>query len=568
MKRNPSLSAQSDANSLKSPAIASYAVDLPDGVGVIEAPEARSIVCRDILAHSGVVSEPTPTPTTPPVAVAVGGGGKKARAAKKSALPAKPVKAKELPISEKKLMLQYFPELFLGQKVYKWQFEVLAALNYRDSRVALKAANGSGKTSNIVATAVLWHMIRFPGSQVVCTAGVYRQVVDVLWPCMKNKANGLGGTEMGWEFTENKIRFQSPLAGSEPSLCVGFSANDPEKAEGWHARGPHNNLLYVIDEAKGVDDKIFGAMERCQPTRVLVTSSPGGRSGAFYEIFRRADERYDLFTVTAHDCPHITKDWIDQQVTIYGEKSPLIQSMIYAEFGEDDATSLILQPNVLQRCLSSPPAKSGTMLWAGCDFAAGGDENVICIREGNFVKQTICWREKDTMTAVGRFITEFKRAGLKADNIFADAGGIGIPMCDALREAGWDVRRVNNGEAARNPEHFANRGTEMWSQFARQVELGRVVLPDDELLHRQLTTRRLEHNSKGKLIAESKENMAKRGLGSPDRADAIVLAFSGAGPGMEDYLQKYGKRVSFENLDDYGNAYGEDAASFAGCHAG
>jgi phage terminase large subunit len=486
--------------------------------------------------------------------------------------PVKPVKPAEIPIEKKQLLLQYFPELFIGDKPYKWQFDVLEELNYRDTRVALKAANGSGKTDRVVARVIAWHMMRFPGSQTVVTAGVYRQVVDVLWPVMRNLINGLGGEAMGWKVTENKILYTAPhMEGqlpNEPAMCVGFSADKPESAEGWHVRGPSQNLLYIIDEAKAVPDGIFDAMERCQPTRVLEVSSPGGRAGRFFDRFAKADPRYKLFTVTAYDCPHIKKEWIDQQIAAYGIKSPVIQSMIFAEFGDEDQNSLVLPLAVLQRAISSPPQKSGTELRAGADFAAGGDENVIQVLEGNTPKERICWREKDTMAAVGRFITEFKRLGLKPENIWGDGSGIGIPMCDALREAGWPINRVNNGDAAWDDHKFANRGTEMWVSYARMVETGQMAVPkDDEILHRQLTTRRLEHNSRGKLIVERKEKMRERGLDSPDRADAMVLAACGGGQSFGAYASKYGKGVSLDDLDGYGD-HEEEGAALGGCHAG
>lgn len=483
---------------------------------------------------------------------------------RKPGRPKKVVAEADQPVEVRKFLAQWFPELFLGKRSYQWQQDVLAALNAKGSRVALSAANGSGKTSEVTAPLILWHMMRFPGSQTVVTAGVYRQVADVLWPVLRKNATGLGGEGMGWNVTEARITYCAG-PGFETSLCNGFSAEQPEKAEGWHARGPSNDLLFVIDEAKGVDDRIFEAMERCQPTRVLAASSPGGRAGAFFRIFHTGDSRYKTFKVTAFDCPHITKDWIDQQITIYGEKSAFIQSMIFAEFGDDGNESLVLPPKVLQANLSSPPAKNGTEKYAGCDFAAGGDENVIVFREGNAVKEVISWRERDTMSAIGRFITEFKRFGVEADHINCDAGGLGIPMCDALREAGWDVRRCNNGESARNSDQFANRGTEMWTQYARLVETGKVIVPKDEKMHSQLTTRRLGHNSKGKLMVESKEKMRERGLASPDRADAIVLAFCAIGNAVEDYMAKHGKRVTLADLDD---DMGDSGEFGHGAHAG
>lgn len=475
----------------------------------------------------------------------------------------KPKKPAGPTLEEKMWALEYFPELWLKQEMYPWQRDVLRALGLEGSRVALCAANGSGKTSRIAAPIVLWHMIRFPGAQTVVTAGVYRQVVEVLWPVLRNLIRGFPDHDELFKITENTITYTAP-GHPQSSLCVGFSAADPNKAEGWHARGPTNNLLYVIDEAKGVSDQIFHAMERCQPTRLLVMSSPGGCAGAFYDIFRKGDPRYYTKRVTAYDCPHITKKWIDEQIAAYGEKSPIIQSMIHAQFAEEADTALVLAPAVLQRAIASPPAKGGTGLYAGCDFAAGGDENVLVCRDGNGVKQTIAWREKDTMAAVGRFITEFKRLGLEPANIYADAGGLGIPMCDALREAGWDVNRVNNGEAAWDGHKFANRGTEMWVQFARMVETGEVVVPaEDEVLHRQLTTRRLAYNSRGKLQIEAKDKMKERGLGSPDRADALVLAFAGMGKALAGYGKQAGRCPSFDDLDE---TFGE--AAMPGCFAG
>ena len=109
-----------------------------------------------------------------------------------------------------------------------------------------------------------------------------------------------------------------------------IGASDQHKAEGWHRQGPSENLLYIVDEAKGIhDEEIFHAVERCQPSRLLVMSSPGSAAGFFYEAFTKQRERWETFTVTAYDCPHLTKDWIAEQIAAYGENSSLIRSIIY-----------------------------------------------------------------------------------------------------------------------------------------------------------------------------------------------------------------------------------------------
>ena len=177
---------------------------------------------------------------------------------------------------------------------------------------------------------------------------------------------------------------------------------------------------------------------------------------------------------------------------------------------------------------------------AGVDFAGGNDENVIAIREGNKIKKIVSWTDKDTMASVGRFVVEFTKSGLEPENIFCDEGGLGRPMADALRDAGWAVNRINFGSRARDPEKFSNLAAEMWYSTARLIEKNELILPhDDEVLMAQLTSRRCRANKSGKLELETKGEMKSRGLSSPDRADAVCMA---VGLGHEhDYMQTFAK---------------------------
>lgn len=440
------------------------------------------------------------------------------KAKEKDSILAAKVAAEDLGVGDGKFQLENFPELFLGFTPYQWQKDVLRAVNLKGCRVALKAANGSGKTSVVAAAAVVWHLLRFPESLVISTAGVYRQVEDQLWPRIRKYVTGLGGPDAGWEVFSNELRFQNG------SRAIGFSTNDSGKFEGWHRQGPSENLLMIVDEAKTVPDTIFEAIERCQPSRLLMMSSPGGTEGAFYRAFTKEAHLWQTQTVTAFDCPHLSKEWINEQIDKWGSNHPLVRSMIYGEFMETTGENLVIPYNTLQRTLSSPPEFERGNRAAFCDFAAGGDENVFCLREGNEIKSLVCWRDKDTTAAIGKFIIEFKKAGLSADEIFADAGGMGIPMCDMLRENGWDVHRVNNGERPYNDDQFSNRGSELWFAAARMIEKGEIRMIQDEALFSQLTTRRAKTNLKGKLMVEPKDEMRSRGLNSPDRADAVVGA--------------------------------------------
>jgi len=416
-----------------------------------------------------------------------------------------------------------FAKHILGLSLYPWQKGVLKDLAQQDARVALRAANGSGKTSTVIASILLWHCFCYRKSLSVTTAGVFRQVESQLWPAMRSHVSKLGA---GWEVTSGEIRFIHQSG--DVSRIIGYSATDPGRAEGWHAEDhKYHPLLMVVDEAKTVADPLFEAISRCQPTRLLIASSPGGSSGAFYRAFTKEADMWKKHAVTAFDCPHITPKQIEEVIQRYGEKHPLTRSMIYGEFVDIGNESLIINLNQLQNCITSPPDfKPGTKT-AGVDFAAGGDCNVLCVRDGNKVLPLIAWRERDTMSAVGRFIVEFKKHGLKAEDIYADASGLGMPMCDALAEAGWEVNRVNFGSTAYDPEAYTNRASEMWYGMAKKIEAAEVILPEDDELTAQLTCRRSLVNSKGKLGVESKDSMRSRGLASPDRADALALCLDG-----------------------------------------
>jgi phage terminase large subunit len=121
-----------------------------------------------------------------------------------------------------------------------------------------------------------------------------------------------------------------------------------------------------------------------------------------------------------------------------------------------------------------------------------------------------------------------------------DDTGVGGGVTDRLIEViaeegyGWEVVPVNNGSSSLD-EYCANLVTEMWQSIRTDLEAnltnfingqpGVMELPDDEELISQLSTRKWRMTSKGKMILESKDDMKKRGLKSPDRADAFVLTF-------------------------------------------
>jgi hypothetical protein len=402
---------------------------------------------------------------------------------------------------------------------YEWADRVFADLDKRGAAVAVRAANGSGKTCRIAAPVALWHASVFPGSLTICTAGVYRQVSEQLFPAIRSHAHKFPG----WTFNECEV------VTHHGSRILGFSTDDPGRFEGWH----NDHLLMILDEAKSISDSIFESVERCQPTRLLLLSSPGGCNGFFYQAFNERRKFFTQHTVTAFDCPHVSPAWIQEQIEKYGKEHPLIRSMIFAEFMASGEDGTVIPVTLLERCLTNPPVFADNGEVQGfCDFAAGGDENVLAIRRGNRVEIAAAWREKDTMKAVGRFIQLFRSQNLSPDEISADEGGLGRVMCDALDEAGWPVNRVNNGAPANHPDNYSNSAAEVWYEARTQIERQRVILPKDKELFAQITSRLGWADSKGRLALETKADLRARGLPSPDRAEAVLMVLNKCTPSL------------------------------------
>jgi hypothetical protein len=426
-----------------------------------------------------------------------------------------------------------FAEVILGGKLYPWQDQVLRWFEDPTKRMlgALVTPNGAGKSSGVVAALALWWASVHRRGKVVITTKDSKQLDQQIYPAMERHRPTL----KGWTWTTSpyiEIRAASDHRKRRGKI-VAFTTNDAGRAEGWHKDDDYDGpLLIIVDEAKSVEEEIFRAIDRCTYNALLYVSSPGLALGSFYDAFTRNRPLFACRTVSLEDCPHIPKERIKGIIDKYGEKHPFTRSTVFGEFmDQDEGMAVVFPLRIVEKSLATagsrlgPQASRHTDQSAFCDFAAGGDENVLAIRSGNRLEIAAAWRDRDTMAAVGRFIIEFTKAGLQSHEIFADEGGLGKPMIDALWRSGWEVNRVNNGQKAYDPAYEA-RGAEMWHETAAAATRGEVILPADDDLISQLTTRRASITSDGRLGIEPKRELAKRNLPSPDRADAICGAWT------------------------------------------
>jgi hypothetical protein len=190
---------------------------------------------------------------------------------------------------------------------------------------------------------------------------------------------------------------------------------------------------------------------------------------------------------------------------------------------------------------------------AGFDVAAGGAENVYLMRKGPNVSTITRWREEDPTAAAFRVVRMAEADQI--ERLFYDAIGVGAGVGGAMKL----VRRaltfvwtaVNVGvpptetrwpDKMKSKEKFANLKAELWWRVRARAErtyqfvmlgvnhpkedlLSLPPGPDTEALISQLSGVRYFETETGKIIVESKKELARRGVSSPDIAEALILSF-------------------------------------------
>ena len=180
----------------------------------------------------------------------------------------------------------------------------------------------------------------------------------------------------------------------------------------------------------------------------------------------------------------------------------------------------------------------------GVDLARYGDDRSVFVkRKGMKVLDIKIYKKKDEVEIIEllrHFIDKDKDCLTKIDLGYMPG------VYDHMREYGYNVRGINNGSKALDPDRYNNRISEMW--FHLKDIMHEIQLPDNEILKDELSNREWYLDNKGRRCVESKGDYKKRHKESPDLADAVLLAF--ASTNSIDDINKY---VAFDNIpnDDY-----------------
>jgi hypothetical protein len=396
------------------------------------------------------------------------------------------------------------------------------------------------------AVAVLWFVTRYRDGIVVTTAPTWTQVEKLLWG------------EIHRAVQSSRIAFpalnKTELRIGPANYALGLSTN-----EGIRFQGFHGHILIIVDEAPGVKADIWDAIEGIRAggdVRVLALGNPTIPSGRFYDAFTANRDGWCTFTISAFDSPNltglsldellmlsdsdldecvrpylVTRRWVRERYSEWGPGHPLWEARVLGQF-PTQAEDALISLAWLEDAARHPAADHGGRLAAGLDVAGPGeDETVLVIAETERIVGLHAWSDQDPRGAVVAALAPYRH---RLDVVNVDAAGIGYFLAKHLQDLGFPVRPVNVGERASDRERYANLKAEFYWGLRQRFQAGDVAGLTDERTIGQLAGIRYRHTARGQVEIERKEDARKRGVRSPDRAEAVMLAF--ARPAVGQFL--------------------------------
>lgn len=421
----------------------------------------------------------------------------------------------------------------LGEFRWSKQREVMQSVN--DHRyTAVHSAHDTGK-SYTASRLAAWWLDTKPDPFVVTTAPTWKQVNSILWREMR-KAHRKGGLR-------GRINLDAEwYMGDDELVAFGRKPADYDQSafQGIHAL----NVLVIIDEATGVPRSIFEAADSLATNvraRVLAIGNPDDPSSYFAECCKPGSG-WNVIKISAFDTPAFTQEevpdtlydllispeWVEERRKRWGEGSPIFQSKVLGEFPEISDDTLLMPRQIRdaqeRNNLDTVKSQAGRF---GVDVARFGDDFTAIYRaQGGRVRLVKTMHKADTMETAEFAANHIK--GYPGEYAQVDVIGVGGGVYDRMRQLGSLVREFNSSQRAYDNERFGNRRAEVYWHLRDLADNGQLDLPphgeDDELVA-QLGSIKWKLTG-GRIYIESKEDMRQRGMPSPDRADAAVMALA------------------------------------------
>lgn len=425
---------------------------------------------------------------------------------------------------------------------------------------AVKGCHASGKTF-LASGLPLHHLDKNKSAICVTTAPTLRQV-KMFWQEIALARSG----------ARDRLRARIP----EPSTvglqiapdryALGASSSKGVNIQGYHSA----NVLIIADEAPGIDTGIWDAIEGIRAggnVHVLKMGNPVVPSGAFFDAFNKERKIHNCISISAFDTPNfvdevnggrltierllelpeqrldyrpfpslITRRWVVERYHAWGPNNPRYASRVLAQFPTQSQRA-VFDLEWIERAKRPPDEgeerrMGRSLIQVGIDVAGeGSDETTTCARINGVVIRRGAWPDADPRGAVAKWLRDLQRdfPNNPIAYLVIDTVGIGYGFGLHFADMDYQVFGFKAGAAPFDVEQYYNAKAEQYFRLREMFRTNYVSqLPEalDEEVDAQLSALEYEELPRGTIQIEPKKKAKARGVDSPDRAEAQVLAFA------------------------------------------
>ena len=320
-------------------------------------------------------------------------------------------------------------------------------------------------------------------------------------------------------------------------------------------------MLYIIDEASGVDDKVFepilGALTT-EGSRLFMAGNPTKLTGFFFDSHHKNRAQYSTLHIDGRESSRVDTAFIQKIIEMFGEDSDVFRVRVAGDFPKSLPDSFIPMEWAEQASGPVHIPEAPRRIDIGVDVARYGDDNsVVCpVYDKAQQGEPDIYHHNNITELAGHVVVLIKQQARKylgaEIHVKVDCDGMGVGVYDILQEQqeaiteeinkDWEAAGIEApfvlelyechfggeggtiGDVGDDPIEYENSTGLMWGSVRLALYEKRLKLWENDQQISQLSNRKYIVNSKGKIELERKEAMKKRGLHSPDMADALALA--------------------------------------------
>jgi len=420
----------------------------------------------------------------------------------------------------------------------------------KKSGISIMSGKGTGKDA-FASWAILWMLCCWDGPKIMCTAPTQDQLRQVLWSeiaVWHGRRNQKG---------EPMFLMKDYIAVEGSKIYMkGVAAPGSTEKDGayWSAfyRTPQRNvdktqmaktlsgqhadtMMFVLDEASGIDDAVFGDLENTMTGPVnfaLLIFNPHKPVGFAYDThYGKHKDQWVTLHWDAEESSNVTAEQILRMEEKYGRDSDNFRVNVNGlpPRGGDDALIPYQKVYEAYTNIEIVPHKTDKLV-IGIDYAStGSDRTIMCVRKGGKVLGFHAIDGLDDIDQIDNIdkILKTDYAYEEIERLCPDATAIGKSFAQLLDRRYRDtvqVQMLDMSTSARGSDahRFKNLRNQLWYKLRERFMANELEIPANPFLLEELKCLQFKETN-GKIIVDDKVTIKKKIGRSCDYADALML---------------------------------------------